>query len=95
MSSINIGNFPVMKGMCKTCPFKEEHVGAVEIANMVKARCMTEASQICHHPALHGKKETHLCRGARDYQLKIFHRMGFIDEPSDEAWDNKRRELGI
>lgn len=27
---------PVMAGMCPTCPFREEHVGQTETANMVK-----------------------------------------------------------
>jgi hypothetical protein len=93
MKPTNITNFPVMKVMCPTCPFREEHVGQVEIVNMVRVRCMTEASQICHHPKLHGKKETHLCRGARDYQLQIFHRMGFLKEPTDACWSETFRSL--
>lgn len=56
---------------------------------------MREASQICHHPRLHGHTETHLCRGARDHQLVVFHRMGVIDAPTDEAWAAKRKELGV
>lgn len=91
---IDTKNFPVMKKKCKTCPFNEEHEGQSEIANMVRGRCL-QVSQICHHPSLHGKKETHLCRGGRDVQLNIFHKMGFIDQPTDEAWAEKRRELGV
>lgn len=91
----DISNMPVMKGKCKSCPFHEKHQGQIEIANMVRKRCMTEASQVCHHPQLQGKKETHLCRGARDYQQQIFHRMGVIDAPTDEAWERKLNERAI
>jgi hypothetical protein len=78
-----------MKGMCKTCPFREETIGQKEIANVVRERCL-RVSQICHHPRLNGKEETHLCRGARDYQLKIFHAIGFLKEPTDEEWERAR-----
>ncbi|MGZ8172984.1 MAG: hypothetical protein ACXWT8_07160 [Methylobacter sp.] len=77
---------PVMKGRCPTCPFHEKNDGQIELANMVRDRCLTKASQICHHPRLKGKKETHLCRGARDFQLQVFYRMGFIRSETDEAW---------
>lgn len=91
--SRDITHMPVMKGMCSTCPFHEQHIGQIEIADMVRKRCLTEASQICHHPRLHGKKETHLCRGARDFQLMIFHRLGVIDEATDEAWERALQQL--
>ncbi|MBE0438090.1 MAG: hypothetical protein IBX56_20105 [Methylomicrobium sp.] len=86
----DISNFPVMKKKCSTCPFHEAHAGQVEIANMVRERCLTRASQICHHPRLHDKEETHLCRGARDYQLQIFYRMGFLSKPADEEWERMK-----
>lgn len=89
-----VKNFQVMGKRCPTCPFGEqgEKDRVADIANMVRQRCISQASQICHHPRLHGKKETHLCRGARDFQLQIFHRLGVIDEPTDEAWEKARNE---
>lgn len=93
--AINVKNFPVMKKMCPTCPFRHEHEGQIETANMVKARCMTRASQICHHPSLHGKKQDHLCRGARQFQITMFYRLGIIDAETDEAWVKAREELGV
>jgi len=60
---------------------------------MIRERCLSEASQICHHPILNGKTETHLCRGARDFQLEIFHRLGVIESETDQAWDKKKHEL--
>ena len=88
----DISSWPVMKGKCPTCPFNQDKNGrdaVPDIADMVRKRCLTEASQICHHPRLHSKKEDHLCRGARDYKLEIFHRLGWLEEPTDEAWEKK------
>ncbi|WP_347990312.1 hypothetical protein [Methylomonas sp. AM2-LC] len=93
---INIQNWLVMKCMCQTCPFnKHENIKdqSPEIANMVRSRCLTKASQICHHPRMHGKKESHLCRGARDFQLEIFSLLGVISEPTDAAWKEAYEQL--
>lgn len=92
--TIDTRKFPVMKKMCKTCPFLEQHSGQTEIANMVRERSL-RVSQVCHHPRLKGKQETHLCRGARDYQLMPMHRAGVIEDETDETWDKKRKELGV
>jgi len=72
---------PVMKARCKTCPFNEN--GSIEVRNAVLSR-ITENSQHCHGSGW--PNATHLCRGARDVQLKWMHRLGVISEPTDEAW---------
>lgn len=95
-NSINISGWPVMKSKCPTCPFNKDENGrdaVPDIADMVRRRGLTEASQICHHPRPHGKKEDHLCCGARDFQLKVFHRLGLLDTPTEEAWENKAQEI--
>jgi hypothetical protein len=86
-----IKNMKVMQAQCATCPFR----GESDVRAMVEQRCLTQASQICHAPRLHGKRETHLCRGARNFQLTIFYRMGFLNAPTDACWDAKRQELGV
>lgn len=93
----NISNWPVMKSKCPTYPFNEDENGSErspDVVAIVKNRCLTTASQICHHPKLKGKKQDHLCRGARDFQLQIFHRLGFLDDQTDDAWARKMEELG-
>ena len=89
----NVRNWPVMKSKCATCPFGDK--GDLQIRTRVEKQVLDTASQICHHPKLHGKKETHLCRGARDFQEQIFFRMGFLEAPTDAAWETKLKELGI
>lgn len=91
--TIDTSTWKVMPTRCPTCPFNAD--GVKEIRDMVANRCLNEASQICHHPSLHGKKQTTLCRGARDLQLRVFAASGFIEEATDEAWDKKRKQLGV
>ena len=79
-----IRNWPVMAAKCESCPFREG--GDIELRNRVMERTVLQASQICHHPRIHGKKETHLCRGARDEQLTILFRLGMLPEPTDKAF---------
>jgi hypothetical protein len=81
---MKIAGWPVMPARCATCPF---HPGRDQrLVNAILARTLFQASQVCHHPRLQGKKETHLCRGARDEQLILLHRLGWIEEPTDEAF---------
>ena len=89
-------DYPLMKKRCSTCPFNTNERGrhpCPELVDKIQRRCLSEASQICHHPRLGGKPETHLCRGARDFQLLMFYRMGLLDKPTDEAWARKVKEL--
>lgn len=82
-------NYEVMHRRCSTCPFNTDKNGRHSdpaLVNKITKRITSEANQICHHPALFGKEETHLCRGARDYQLDIFWKLGVLKEPTDEAW---------
>jgi hypothetical protein len=76
-------DMPVMAAKCSTCPFKGN--GNIELRNRIMQR-MFKTSQICHAPALKGKKQTHLCRGARDEQLTVLFRLGFLTEPTDQAF---------
>jgi hypothetical protein len=77
-------NMPVMAAKCASCPFNEN--GDARLRAAVMARTICQAQQICHHPRIHGKKETHLCRGSRDEQLTILYRMGMLPEPTDAAF---------
>ena len=81
----NITGMPVKDTKCSTCPFGPN--GNQQIREMVERRILTEASQTCHSTGVaHGRQDTHLCRGARDFQLQVFRRIGVISAPTDEAW---------
>lgn len=88
----NIEGMPICAVKCPTCPFGEN--GDSGLRAMVETRVMTEASQTCHSTGVaHGRPDTHICRGARDYQLMLFFRMGFISAPTDAAWAAKWAEV--
>jgi hypothetical protein len=81
---------PVMKEMCATCPFRPGSPYA-DLAEGLAMSAATSASRICHSTGSNAIKHrtgrpSRLCRGARDIQLKIFHALGVIDAPTDEAW---------
>ncbi len=95
-------DLPVRKTQCSTCPFRK---GVAEkysdVAGPLAERVLSEASHICHQTgkgnAFHQKtgKPEHLCRGARDLQLGYFHFIGFIPEPTDEAWNVARKNMNM
>lgn len=90
--SRNINGWRVMAHKCATCPFGPK--GDPEVmAGVIGRVAGLQASQICHHPILYGKQETHLCRGARDIQLRIMCSMGILNEATDKAFNNKWKEL--
>lgn len=72
-----------MKKQCISCPFGPD--GDKEVMCRVMERLL-RVSQTCHHSGGIYKPDTHICRGARDWQLTILHRMGILPEPTDAAW---------
>ncbi len=88
----DVSTMPVMAAKCRTCPFGP--AGDPELRSRIERTVLTAASQTCHHTGvIHGKPDTHLCRGARDLQLQFFHRLGFLPAPTDQAWKEKQKEL--
>lgn len=86
--------------MCATCPFREGSPYAYLVPELIES-AMTKASRICHSTGANnainkrtGKKPM-LCRGARDMQLQMFAASGFLESPTDEAWNKKCKEMGI
>src|SRR5438552_3167816 len=94
-SKLKPKDMPVMQRQCATCPFREGS-SLSELRPKIEERALAQASQTCHSTGLiNGKPDTHLCRGARDFQLQFFFRIGFLDSPTDEAWEKKVDEIGL
>jgi hypothetical protein len=83
---MNIEGMPVNKHRCHSCPFNEG--GCQSVRQRVASQVVSEASQLCH-----GTDNKTLCRGARDLQLEIFHRLGVVEAPTDEAWAKAWAEM--
>ena len=77
-------NMPVMQAQCATCLFRPEiEQNDPAALTGVRSRVLTIGSLHCHSTGW--PNGTHLCRGARDWQLQVFHRLGFLEVPTDEA----------
>lgn len=93
-------DLPLRKTMCATCPFRARSKTAF-VAPVIAERLVGDSSHICHstgkNNAFHERTglPEHLCRGARDIQLKIFHAIGFLSAPTDEAWNDARAKVGL
>ncbi|MEG4086376.1 hypothetical protein [Microcoleus sp. POL10_C6] len=69
---------------CKTCPFSGEKplILSPDKLAMYYENLMGNGQHICHTT-----HNTQICRGGRDIQLKWFHAMGMLPEPTDEAFN--------
>jgi len=48
-----------------------------------------------NHPEAEGRRKTIICRGGRDWQLQVWHRIGLNEAPTDEAQTVKMVALGL
>lgn len=97
---MNYKREPVMKKMCATCPFRNGSKYAY-LASDLADSALTKSSRICHSTGANNAinrrtgKKPHLCRGARDVQLKAFFAMKVIGAATDEAWEAKCQQMGL
>ena len=90
-----------MSVKCATCPFRKD--GWTDLRGLLGERALNEGAPVCHSTgskalvprSKRASSRMKLCRGARDLQLTVFHRLGVIGAPTDEAWDAKAKELGL
>lgn len=70
---------PVMKSHCKSCPFKPNKNGMwqdMELATQVVDRTLFKAHQICHQTEGDNREPHNRCKGAFDYNMDIYKRLG-------------------
>ncbi len=89
--TVDVRNFPIMAARCATCPFNDG--GDLALRSRIEGQVLSEASQTCHSTRQANGRDTHLCRGARDFQLTIFHRLGVLSEPTDACWTKAAKGL--
>lgn len=88
----DIKSLPVNKKRCHTCPFSNNQQLA---ADVISRNLENMSSQICHATEGENRTPQSLCRGHRDILLNLFHGMGYLTEPTDEAWDTLRKKLKV
>lgn len=90
---------PINKSMCPTCPWNPGSPYA-HLREHLETRALGHESRLCHSTGSNAINENtgipeRLCRGARDSQLQFLHAIRFLSAPTDAAWTQKCREMGI
>lgn len=71
----------VQESPCKSCPFAGEKPVKLSPARHLEIyQNLTEGTHLCH-----SVRNTKICRGGRDIQLRILYAQGHINDPTDEA----------
>lgn len=79
-NKVPVHKLPVMKAHCASCPFKPDKDGRwqnTDLANTVIARTLFKAQQICHGTEGKKREARNRCKGAYDYNLVIYERLGY------------------
>jgi hypothetical protein len=89
---------PVRETQCATCPWREGSPYA-HLREDLERSALSEASRICHstgsNNAINARTglPERICRGSRDVQLRVLHGIGFLEAPTDAAWEKKWSEI--
>jgi hypothetical protein len=82
------------QSMCETCVFRPVKNGGIDLTPgrraEIEAYLIQGHNQLCHHD-----DNTTICRGSRNFQLQLWHRMGIITEPTDQALREAMRSAGV
>lgn len=88
---------PCQKTMCATCIFREDGAALPlrpgRLAE-IQAYLIQGQAHLCHSGPVAGRSADRICRGSRNYQLMIWHRLGILPEPTDEALAAEMRRVG-
>jgi hypothetical protein len=78
------------RNKCKTCPFGGgSNLFSVNTIDGIKNNVINGINHICH------SEDKYICRGARNYCLNMWHRMGRIESPTDEGLYKAMISIGI
>lgn len=77
---------------CRSCPFRKGGLNlGITKMNEIVGYLIGGENHLCH-----SDRTNHtICRGGRDYQLEIWHRVGMIDHPTDDALSNALTRSGL
>ena len=77
----------VNKERCKTCIFHDDQeIITQERQAEIQTYLLTGKNHVCH-------TTNKICKGGRDFQLQMFHRLGFIEKPTNDALYKKIDEV--
>jgi hypothetical protein len=87
---MSLSQFEVQKKPCYSCPFAGER--PVKLSEERYAYFIQMIAQGRQH-LCHSANNKKICRGGRDIQLRVFCAQGYLDEPTDEAFNQKVEEV--
>jgi len=87
---MNLSQFEVQKEPCRTCPFAGKE--AVRLDSKCYAELIQNLAKGYQH-LCHSAGNEKICRGGREIQLRLFCHYGYLDEPTDEALNQKVKEV--
>jgi hypothetical protein len=95
-----VGAVIALPDKCATCPYRKG--GLEHLRPVLQLRAHLMGTPLCHSTgptAITSKRKTRsphhfACRGARDAQIKFFHKMGFLAEPTDACYHARLVEVG-
>jgi hypothetical protein len=92
------GATPVRAHQCASCIFRYDgnqvELRPDRLAD-IQGYLIRGRTHLCHEPDAKGRRDALACRGGRDFQLQIWHRLGLLPEPTDEALRAKMVGLGL
>lgn len=94
--NLNLSEWEVQLQPCRTCPFEgSEPIDLGDrYSHYVQAVITLQSQHFCHSSRQSiGDKDTKLCRGGRNLMLKTLTAKGVISEPTDAAFEAKRKEV--
>lgn len=84
----------VRRSKCASCIFRRPEDGGCELSEgrrqEIQQYLLQGTNQLCHHD----DNET-ICRGGREFQLQIWHRLGVIKAPTDAALREAMKAQGV
>ena len=85
-------NTKVACHQCPSCPFLETglKLGTERMAQ-IQQYLLEGTNHFCHSDVSNHT----ICRGGRNHQLTMWHRIGFIAEPTDEALKSAMEKVGV
>lgn len=93
---VQIKRSALKKTQCASCPFRDagtgRHGGIVLSPGAFEKICrkvISGTNHLCH------STDKHICYGGRELQLRVLCSKGFIEAPTNEAFDKAMRECGM
>jgi hypothetical protein len=84
-------HLPVQSNPCRTCPFEGKE--PINLSQERYVEIYTDVAGLDGQHLCHSANNEKICRGGRNIQLKIVKALGFVDEPTDEAFDQAMDEV--